>query len=669
MKLYVNNRRIKTNKIIVINSSPSVLLQLIFALPTVVIILTLIIAMIQHDSVDYSYVAATSETSTLPSALSSISKTASFLIPSQIISSSKNKKQNKSHDYNKDRSYQHRHFLVPSQTIHRSNQEKIQTSLESTSRSSRSSEENEDNNGARPTIATSSSKNSNRNRISYATWKNPSLIVTMNDNNQINSIGTTENDFRYNTKKQNQSYKQKQKHQKFRYTGNLPDVYWRAIPMEHLRAHPCFKQLQYPEEIKQIEKLEDVKYFRQDSWQWDMLHAGRCTTSQATPALGMLEPNAATLLQIPKSLQKGCMGAYHRLNQDALRSLEEMNTVLCNHDVDSGHDYVSDSEDQDLNNSQTKSTSHENDTSICNTSTSGISQNSRKIWKAMPSKRYNFAAKYYPEITQSHLNQRRDKTKKFMSTLSSPMKIRMKWGNSQEATAILTALNYFTTIDPGVIVTEIGMCGAGLKYNSTSKASRLILGASPDAVIEYSNGTIEVLEVKNHCPFVPKKRWTNNQFNSTNNKNYSKNGDDHDDRYRIREMPLRSSVPPAYIPQLMMEMLCLGDSCRSAIMVRQTATNGAIIVRLHRDDKWIDDMIYWLERFMEDYVEKGQPPPSNFFWFDKVGNDLVKSKRYQAFLERTKELSDEAEVVKFVKHKDIQRVLSNGNIRLPLFLD
>ena len=129
---------------------------------------------------------------------------------------------------------------------------------------------------------------------------------------------------------------------------------------------------------------------------------------------------------------------------------------------------------------------------------------------------------------------------------------------------------------------------------------------------------------------------------------------------------MKSSVPPAYIPQLMMEMMCLGDDCRSAVMCRQTATNGAIIVRLRRDDEWIAEMIFWLERFVDEYVQKDEPPQPNFFWFD---DDKHISKRYQKFVNRTKEISDEVELVKAIPHGSIQRALGYEGERLPLFLD
>ena len=486
-----------------------------------------------------------------------------------------------------------------------------------------------------------------------------------------------------NEQQQRRQKLQQQQHQdkyqqSFRYTGNLPDIYWRAIPMKHLRSHPSYQPLPKPKAITYLSHLEDVRQFRQDSWQWDMLHSGRCTTSQAAPALGLLENHAAKMLGIPKSLQKGCMGAYVRLGQSALRTLEEMNSVLCCHD-EQQYDYYN-VDDGDGEEEWFYQTYNNNNNDSSNVSgTNSTYQVRRRIWKKMPKQRYPFAAKYSHPITMEQIYDRRQQTKKYMSTLSSPMRIRMNWGNSQEATAILTALNYFYSVDPDVIVKEVGMCGAGLKYNATSfgRSSQrreddnhdihdLILGASPDAVIQYSNGTLEALEVKNHCPFIPNRRQQREDGNDSTSSITNSTIGRGRSSYRIREMPIQATVPPAYIPQLMMEMLCLGDECKSAIMCRQTATNGAVLVRLRRDDEWIDEMIYWLERFVNDYVKKGTPPPRNFFWFDDDGNLCD---RYQRFVRRTKELSDGVELVKYIEHGSIQRVLGDQGVRLPLFLD
>jgi hypothetical protein len=75
----------------------------------------------------------------------------------------------------------------------------------------------------------------------------------------------------------------------------------------------------------------------------------------------------------------------------------------------------------------------------------------------------------------------------------------MAWGSVQEETALLMALNYFSQNDPGFLMKEVGLCGAGLSLKQTSS---LLVGASPDALLRHSDGRIEACEVKNHCPFV-----------------------------------------------------------------------------------------------------------------------------------------------------------------------
>lgn len=207
------------------------------------------------------------------------------------------------------------------------------------------------------------------------------------------------------------------------------------------------------------------------------------------------------------------------------------------------------------------------------------------------------------------------------------------------------------------------MCGAGIDINKWStnvdenendlkvgEKGKILVGASPDAVLEYSNGSSEVLEVKNHCPFVPTE-WM------TGGKKKKKKS-----QFRIRELPMQAKVPSVYIPQLMMEMLCVGKSCRSAIMVRQTATCGAVILRLHRDDEWIEEMLYWISSFKSQFVDKKEPPPPNFFY---EGNE---KERYIKFIQWTKNLSEDVDLVEHVPHGRIQRVLHRG-VGLSLFLD
>ena len=47
---------------------------------------------------------------------------------------------------------------------------------------------------------------------------------------------------------------------------------------------------------------EEYSLFRQDSWQWGALHAGRLTTARAAACLGFYELDSAKVLKVPRSL-------------------------------------------------------------------------------------------------------------------------------------------------------------------------------------------------------------------------------------------------------------------------------------------------------------------------------------------------------------------------------
>ena len=463
--------------------------------------------------------------------------------------------------------------------------------------------------------------------------------------NSSSSSSTNANTGTSNKPKQRPK-KQRTKH---RMTGSIPDVHWRAIPLDHLRHHPSFEPLPHPDTITTLSSPEDVRLFRQDSWQWDALHSGRCTTSQATAALGLLESRAGSELGIPRSLQKGAQGAYHRLSKPGLRTLDDMREVLCTGEGNSPPEL--DVLDYPVWGAKTAAEVEKS------------KEKKTKQWKKQHHK--DFAANYLPRIKKSDLERRRNILKDYYAEETSQWVARMQWGNAQEATALLTALNYFDRAVPGTKIRDVGMCGAGLDCNATSPddGSGLIIGATPDAVIHYPNGTLEALEVKNHCPFVPMS-WGSRSRRSKQ----SSNAHDEKDLFRIREVSeLPVDVPPAYVPQLMLEMLSLGPQCRSAIMVRQTATKGAVILRLQRDDEWIDEMLHWLNQFMDQFVNRGVPPPHNVFWNDN--NEHSGGDRYRAFVDRTKEISESAQLVARVPHGDIQRVVGTNRHQIPLFLD
>lgn len=532
------------------------------------------------------------------------------------------------------------------------------------------------------------------------------------------------------------SVKKKQKKKKILSiprTGNLPDVHWRAITMSHLRSHPNFQPLPPPSMITTLPTKEHVRYFRQDSWQWDYLHTGRCTTSQTASALGFLEPKAASFLGIPRSLQRGGISAWDRLQQtedENNDSLEYMNDILC-----------------EGRSSTLLGDANNNDFDHIKSWRPGTKE-SERLWipssklrytnTPIRSKPFPFTAKYIPNLTMEELYQRKEQIQKNHLNLNpSPMKTRMSWGNAQEATSILTALNYFCGEDNETMIQEVGMCGAGFDDNNEDDSKDDLLqgvkiGASPDALICHGNGTVEVLEVKNHCPFVWNRispHYTNNgntvasssvrrhrqgsgsnkhrrknqkgkkkskhrnkikdeeeddDDNDTNQQSLNEQGKNHNHNnnqrdhlpkhYLIRDFQLERKIPPVYLPQLMMEMLCVGKACTSAIMVRQTATKGAILLRIQRDEDWINEMKYYLGKFQSQYVNTGIIPPDNFF-YDHDSVSTEDKQRYHNFLVRTKELSESVEQVAYIDHGRIQRMVLERGVGLgkggeiPLFLD
>ena len=64
-------------------------------------------------------------------------------------------------------------------------------------------------------------------------------------------------------------------------SGDRPNILWQAVTSEELRAHPLFVALPPPGEVA-LRAAEDCAKLRQDSWQWDVLHPGRLTTSKVT---------------------------------------------------------------------------------------------------------------------------------------------------------------------------------------------------------------------------------------------------------------------------------------------------------------------------------------------------------------------------------------------------
>ena len=123
--------------------------------------------------------------------------------------------------------------------------------------------------------------------------------------------------------------------------GGRPNVFWLHVSEADLRSHPRYVPLAPPRCLGLLTDWAAVSQFRQDSRQWSLLHNGRLTTSRAAGALGILEPHAASVLNVPRGL-RGSHKAQHTLahlrQQTAFEilNLEDATACLCVYAVDEG---------------------------------------------------------------------------------------------------------------------------------------------------------------------------------------------------------------------------------------------------------------------------------------------------------------------------------------------
>lgn len=397
----------------------------------------------------------------------------------------------------------------------------------------------------------------------------------------------------------------------------VPNVLWLHVPEEHLRAHPEFQPLPPPQTITRIKSWADLKLFRQDSWQWNTMHEGRLTTSKAAAVMGILEQGPAYRLHIPKSLWSSdkALNAFHHLcGATAFRTLREAGQVL----IDQPEDQISNAE-----------------------YLRSLKDLRKRVWRPWASTK-GFDWKLCSDScvwAAEYVNVVQKKPLQDFGT-----HVRMIWGNVHEATGVLVALNYFHSSKWKV--SECGMFPGEALLERLSEKTTFIgkrhmfklkklhdlgcpIGATPDGIITHPDGTVEALEVKNHCPFWYK--WN-------------------EKKTVISDRSPTENVPSWTVPQLQLEMFCIGIHCRSVVLVRLTATKGAVIIRLRRDDDFISFMLSRFIKFYSTFVRRNRRPTKNFLSQDDPIVSAV--------------LKQKGELVAKVPHEMIQRSRPNS---LPLF--
>jgi hypothetical protein len=190
--------------------------------------------------------------------------------------------------------------------------------------------------------------------------------------------------------------------------------------------------------------------------------------------------------------------------------------------------------------------------------------------------------------------------------------VRLAWGNTAEAGALMQLLNDFPNVEE---IHEVGLCrvskDALLKYEEMCGCKLPQLGASPDAIalIRSDDGenAVErvVVEVKNRSPFYR----TQSGY------------------YRVGDPPLPKTIPAYHVPQVQLEMVSANAS--SCFLCMRNVTRGTSVFRVKRDEEYLKQMFRVIGRLYENYCLKddAKSPPENWLANDPIHALLVRKTR------------------------------------------
>ena len=369
---------------------------------------------------------------------------------------------------------------------------------------------------------------------------------------------------------------QKKKKRGARPRGSVANVHWRAIPARALRSHPLYLGLPPARDVCQgAADLARAALFRQDSWRWDALHAGRLTGSRVAAVCGLLESDAANTLRIPKSL------AGHGRAVRAASHLRERPDASLLAEVFRDGDY---DDDEDAG-----------------------------AWRAKADSPYAYDWAGAPDAGGRRCGD--------------AMAARLSWGKTQEGIGMLAAVNALdgAVAECGLLCAEAPGAVDRLaerwpvKPCTTPPAPRRCrVGASPDGLIIYDDGALDVLEIKSVAPFV----------RASGNKTME-----------LYDRGPHDNLAPWIVPQVMLEIFCAG--ARGAILVSTSATRGAVFMRVERDEAYIASMLEFVDSFYERFCDPTAP--------EDPGPCFNGGAAFDAFVARTGEIARAATVVERVE--------------------
>lgn len=290
--------------------------------------------------------------------------------------------------------------------------------------------------------------------------------------------------------------------------GAIANVHWRQISMDAVRKHPRFVSLP-PARLTttKVASMARAATFRQDTWRWDELHAGRLTGRHTAAALGFYSGGLASrALRVPGPLR------------NPMRAMEVVDHLRSNELLDLPRIFAKrDFDDEGSDNFWWKRVSG--------------------AWCLSSSNRTDPLG-----VTDAH-------------------DARLVWGKHQEGLGLAAALEL---LGDGAVVAEAGLCCAEAPSLEAlaeawdvkalcappprTRNEPLKLGASPDGFVVADDGAVSILEIKSVCPFVARP----------------------DGFLALRDRGPASSLDPWIVPQLMLGIYCSGAAGAHLVSVSAT---------------------------------------------------------------------------------------------------
>jgi len=208
---------------------------------------------------------------------------------------------------------------------------------------------------------------------------------------------------------------------------------------------------------------------------------------------------------------------------------------------------------------------------------------------------------------------------------------RCKWGNVQEPTALKAFLDSppadvqcmeeiglamidIRPLTGRILGTDasmprrwVGSSGVSKTQPTTLRKSTAIalpplMGASPDAMLRFEDGSRAAVEVKNVCPFFRNENALAIVSGSSANSRLPKQ--------KIRGPA--TSISPHQLPQIQWEMLATGVGFN--YLVSASAQHGMNVFIVQRDQRYLDLMLSLISEFYAEFVLAKHPPAADFFW-------------------------------------------------------